>query len=209
MTNDYGCSRATAVWRRGGENVYFREFLNFVVYKNTCKICFRAPLSAVIASIDAPMHPLQRCTRPTAIRGISIFSTFWGRALSALRSPSYIYIYMRLWEQKSVIGLNKRNARKGASKFCTIIRTEIDNFVFPIYTLTLRYFSNTFHHDSAPARPRSREIRALLLNVRRRPIARWKAYLNSYALSTKRAIWLVEPDISFLISEPHIDYILI
>ena len=68
---------------------------------------------------------------------------------------------------------------------CTIIRTEIDNFVFPIYTLTLRYFSNTFHHDSAPARPRSREIRALLLNVRRRPIARWKAYLNSYALSTK------------------------
>ena len=78
------------MWRRGGENVYFREFLNFVVYKNTCKLCFRAPLSAVIASIDAPMHPLQRCTRPTAIRGISIFSTFWGRALSALRSPSYI-----------------------------------------------------------------------------------------------------------------------
>ena len=37
------------------------------------------------------MHPLQRCTRPTAIRGISIFSTFWGRALFALTSPSYIY----------------------------------------------------------------------------------------------------------------------
>ena len=90
MTNDYSCSRATAVWPRGGENVYFREFLNFVVYKNTCKICFRAPLSAVIASIDAPMHPLQRCTRPTAIRGISIFSTFWGRALFALTSPSYV-----------------------------------------------------------------------------------------------------------------------
>ena len=111
---------------------------------------------------------------------------------------------MRLWEQKSVIGLTKRNAPNGASKFCTIIRTEIDNFVFPIYTLTLRYFSNTFHHDSAPARPRSREIRALLLNVRRRPIARWKAYLNSYALSTKRAIWLVGPDDWFLLSEPHI-----
>ena len=94
MTNDYSCSRATAVWRRGGENVYFREFLNFVVYKNTCKLCFRAPLSAVIASIDAPMHPLQRCTRPTAIRGISIFSTFWGRALSALRSPSYILLLL-------------------------------------------------------------------------------------------------------------------
>ena len=111
---------------------------------------------------------------------------------------------MRLWEQKWVIGLNKRNAPNVASKFCTIIRTEIDNFVFPIYTLTLRYFSNTFHHDSAPARPRSREIRALLLNVRRRPIARWKAYLNSYALSTKRAISLGEPDNSFLLSEPHI-----
>ena len=92
MTNDYSCSRATAVWRRSGENVYFREFLNFVVYKNTCKLCFRAPLSAVIASIDAPMHPLQRCTRPTAIRGISIFSTFWGGALFALRSPSYQYV---------------------------------------------------------------------------------------------------------------------
>ena len=111
---------------------------------------------------------------------------------------------MRLWEQKSVIGLTERNAPNGASKFCTIIRTEIDNFVFPIYTLTLRYFSNTFHHDSAPARPRSREVRALLLNVRRRPIARWKAYLNSYALSTKRAIWLGEPDHWFLLSEPHI-----
>ena len=111
---------------------------------------------------------------------------------------------MRLWEQKWVIGLNKRNARKGASKFCTIICTEIDNFVFPIYTLTLRYFSNTFHHDSAPARPRSREVRALLLNVRRRPIARWKAYVNSYALSAKTAIWLVEPDNWFLLSEPHI-----
>ena len=111
---------------------------------------------------------------------------------------------MRLWEQKSVIGLTKRNAPNGASKFCTIIRTQIDIFVFPIYTLTLRYFSNTFHHDSAPARPRSREIRALLLNVRRRPIARWKAYLNSYALSTKRAIWLGEPDDWFLLSEPHI-----
>ena len=81
-------------------------------------------------------------------------------------------------------------APNGASKFRTIeLRTQIDNFVFfPIYTLSLRSFSNTFHHDSAPARPRSREIRALLLNVRRRPIARWKAYLNSYALSTKRAI---------------------
>ena len=112
--------------------------------------------------------------------------------------------YMRLWEQKSVIGLTKRNAPNGASKFRTIIRTQIDTFVFPIYTLTLRYFSNTFHHDSAPARPRSREVRALLLNVRRRPMARWKAFFNRYALSTKTAIWLVESDNSFLLSEPHI-----
>ena len=112
--------------------------------------------------------------------------------------------YMRLWEQKWVIGPNKRNARKGASKFCTIICTEIDNFVFPISILTLRYFSNTFHHDSAPARPRSREVRALLLNVRRRPKARWKGFSNRYAISTKIAIWLGEPDDSFLLSEPHI-----
>ena len=54
-------------------------------------------------------------------------------------------------------------------------------------------------------RPRARALAKFEhFNVRRRPIARWKAYLNSYALSTKRAIWLGEPDDWFLLSEPHI-----
>ena len=113
-------------------------------------------------------------------------------------------VYMRLWEQKWVIGLNKRNAPNGASKFRTIIHTQIDNIIITIYTLTLRYFSNTFHHDSAPARPRPREVQTLLLNVRRRPMARWKGFFNFYALSAKIAIWLREPDDWFLLSEPHI-----
>ena len=47
-------------------------------------------MRAVEAPFDAPMHPLGCRIGPTAIRGISIFSTFWGGVLFALRSPSYI-----------------------------------------------------------------------------------------------------------------------
>ena len=80
--------------------------------------------------------------------------------------------------------------KKGASKFRTKIRTQIDIFVFPIYLFDLWYFSNTFHHDSAPARPRPREVRALLLNVRSQKASdgALESIPNCYTLSTKLAI---------------------